>query len=137
MRFGTGKYAKIWELKKGNGNYYTAEMSTSKKAKDKNGNEIIENGKTKYETDWSDKFVRLVGEAARAAEGLSAGSSVKIGNCEVTNKYDKEKKVTYTNYVIFSFEDNNSSRNTYSKSSTGGGFMNIPDGVEDDDLPFN
>ena len=55
----------------------------------------------------------------------------------MTNKYDKEKKVTYTNYVIFSFEDNNSSRNTYSKSSTGGGFMNIPDGVEDDDLPFN
>ena len=42
MGFGTGKYAKIWELKKGNGNYYTAEMSTSKKAKDKNGNEIIE-----------------------------------------------------------------------------------------------
>lgn len=136
MGFGTGKYAKVWKIEKGNGNYYVAEMSTSKKVKDRNGNEVIENGKPKYDTDWSNKFVRLVGEAARTAEGLSAGASVKIGNCEVTSKYDKEKNTTYTNYVIFSFEDNNSHK-AAPNTTTSGGFMNIPDNVEDDDLPFN
>lgn len=138
MGFRTGTFAKVWNVKKGNGNYYVAEMSTSKKMKDRDGNDILENGKAKYETDWSNKFVRLVGTAAKQAETLKAGDSVKIESCDVTNKYDKEKKVTYTNYVIFAFADNGSNSNQSSRNAPKqeNSFMNIPDGV-DEELPFN
>ncbi|WP_143322665.1 hypothetical protein [Clostridium sp. HBUAS56010] len=136
MGFRSGAYSKIWSIEKGKGNYYVADMSTSKKMKDRNGNEIQENGKTKYETDWSNKFVRLVGTAAKQAESLKSGDSVKIESCEVTSKYDKEKGKEFVNYVIFAFD--NSQNNSSNSVPTGGnGFMNIPDGVEDEGLPFN
>lgn len=139
MGFRTGSYATIWKLEN-KGKYYVAEMSTSKKVKDASGNEVIENGKAKYETDWSNKFVRLVGSAAKqiAYMGEKDRYNVKIDSCDVTTTYDAEKKLTYTNYVIFSFaEDNNS---TPVKSKNSDGFMNIPDGIPDgidDELPFN
>jgi len=137
MGFRSGSYVKLWKVEKGNGNFYVAEASTSKKAKDREGKEIQENGKVKYETDWSNKFVRLVGTAAKQAENLKDGDSAKIESCEVTNKYDKEKNTTYTNYVIYAFSDGEqkpeSSKNTASDTS----FVNIPDGVNDEELPFN
>lgn len=129
MGFGTGKFAHIWKLEN-KGNYHVAEMSTSKKNKETE----------QYETDWANKFVRLVGTAHQQADSLDISKNVKIGACEVTNKYDKEKNTTYTNYVIFGFEDvNNGSsqslRPTPSNASSDG-FMNIPDGI-DEELPFN
>lgn len=136
MGFRSGAFAKIWSIEKGNGNYYVADMSTSKKAKDRDGKEIQENGKTKYETDWSNKFVRLVGTAAKQAESLKNGDSVKIKSCDVTSKWSKEQNKEFVNYVIFAFDDD---QGDFSKSvaSSGDGFMNIPDGVEDEGLPFN
>ena len=95
MGFRTNAYAKVWKIEKGNGNFYNAEMSVSHKNKE-TGN---------YETDWANKFVRLVGKAATQAESISSGDTVRIGDCDVTNKWDKEKKIMYTNYVIFSFND--------------------------------
>lgn len=136
MGFRSGAYAKIWSIEKGKGNYYVADMSTSKKAKDRDGNEIQENGKTKYETDWSNKFVRLVGTAAKQAETLNNGDSVKIESCDVTSKWSKEQNKEFVNYVIFAFD--NSQNNTAKPNlDVGNGFMNIPDGVEDEGLPFN
>lgn len=111
-------------------------MSTSKKAKDREGKEIQENGKPKYETDWSNKFVRLVGTAAKQAESLNNGDSVKIESCEVTSKWSKEQNKEFVNYVIFAF-DNNQGTSSKSNPTSEGGFMNIPDGVEDEGLPFN
>lgn len=136
MGFRSGAFAKIWSIEKGNGNYYVADMSTSKKAKDRDGKEIQENGKTKYETDWSNKFVRLVGTAAKQAESLKNGDSVKVKSCDVTSKWSKEQNKEFVNYVIFAFDDDqgDSSRPV---ASSGDGFMNIPDGVEDEGLPFN
>lgn len=129
MGFGTEKFAHIWKLEN-KGNYHVAEMSTSKKNKETE----------QYETDWANKFVRLVGTAHQQADSLDISKNVKIGACEVTNKYDKEKNTTYTNYVIFGFEDVNNgssqpSRPTPSNASSDG-FMNIPDGI-DEELPFN
>jgi hypothetical protein len=134
MGFRSGAYARVWKVEKGNGNFYVADMSTSKKVKDRNGNVVQENGKDKYETDWSNKFVRLVGTAAKQAESLSNGTSVKIDSCEVTNKYDKKKNTTYTNYVIFAFTEDGQAPTTNNKTLSDG-FMNIPDGV-DEELPF-
>ena len=127
MGFGQGKFAKIWNLED-KGNYHVAEMSVSKKNKETE----------QYETEWANKFVRLVGKAHNQAKSLDISKSVKIGSCDVTNKYEKEKNTTYTNYVVFEFEDANSnqtSRPTPSQA-VGDGLMNIPDGI-DEDLPFN
>lgn len=147
MGFRSGAYAKVWSCSKGNGNYYVADMSTSRKTQDGG-----------YENDWSNKFVRLVGEAAEQAESINDGDSVRIGSCDVTNHYDKAKQTLYTNYVIFSFmnDDDNGSGNTQrssakkttsNKSSTKGSkakkvveasddeYVNIPDGI-DEELPF-
>lgn len=58
-----------------------------------------------YEQDFSG-FVLAVGTmAARKALSLEKGARIKIGDCDVTTKYDPQKKVTYTNYKLFSFTD--------------------------------
>lgn len=124
--FSTGSYAHIWKLED-KGNYHVAQMSTSK-----NNNETGE-----YEKDWNDNFVRLVGTAHNQAKTLDTSKNVKIGRCGVSNNYSKEKNTTYTNYVIFNFEDNdsNTSGNTQKSQTSKDDFMNVP-AIDDDELPF-
>jgi len=43
--------------------------------------------------------------AAQKAAKLTENSRIKIGDCDVTTKYEESKRITYTNYKIFSFED--------------------------------
>lgn len=121
MGFGQGNFAKVWKVEDGKGNYLVAEMSTSKKNKQTD----------KYETDWSNKFVRLVGTAKDQAKSFKEKETVKIGRCDVTANYDAEKKITYTNYVIFNFEDVNSNGGGSTKPET-----TQPTTLLDDDLPF-
>ena len=121
------RFVKVWEVEN-KGNYHIVSLSTSKKNKDTN----------EYETDFSSKFVRFIGTAHTLASDLKKGDTIKLGSCEVTNKYDKEKNTTYTNYLVYSFEkegDNNNSNNNQSTPKNDG-FENIPDGV-DEELPFN
>ena len=130
MGFRQNAYAHIWKLEN-KGNYHVAQMSTSKKNKETD----------QYETDWQNNFVRLVGTAHQQADKLDISKNVKIGACEVTNRYDKEKNTTYTNYVIFEFEDANGTKSKGSptiKSSEkdSSNFVEVEDGV-DDELPFN
>lgn len=120
------RFVKVWEVEN-KGNYHIVSLSTSKKNKDTN----------EYETDFSSKFVRFIGTAHTLAANLKKGDTIKLGSCEVTNKYDKEKNTTYTNYLVYSFEkegDNNSNNNQSAPKNDG--FENIPDGV-DEELPFN
>ena len=128
MGFGQGKYAKIWKVEN-KGNYHVAEMSTSKKNKETD----------QYETDWNYKFVRLIGTAHQQVDKLDLSKSVKVGACEVTHSYDKEKNITYTNYAIFAFEDtdggNGQSGKPSSSNKPGDGFLNIPTEL-DEELPF-
>lgn len=130
MGFRRGSYAKIWKVEQGKGNYMTAQMSVSKKNK--------ETGQ--YDVQWSDNFVKLIGKAAEDARGLSKGDSVKIGECDVTNRYDKEKGVVYTNYAIFSFDEiENKAGGTKTAAAPPADdntFVDIPEGV-DSELPFN
>lgn len=128
MGFRTDGYAKIWAVEN-KGNYSVVELSSSKKNKTTN----------EYETDFSSKFVRFIGTAHSQVQGLTKGTSIKFGNVEVTNSYNKETKVSYTNFLVFSFDipdgngSNNTSKPTEIKSN---GLMNIPDGI-DEELPFN
>lgn len=119
------RFVKVWEVEN-KGNYHIVSLSTSKKNKDTN----------EYETDFSNKFVRFIGTAHTLAADLKKGDTIKLGSCEVTNKYDKEKNTTYTNYLVYSFEKEGSNTNNQSTPKTDNGFMDIPDDV-DSELPFN
>lgn len=127
MGFRSGAYARIWKIEKGKGNFYVADMSTSKKKKDGG-----------YEKDWGCKFTMLIGSAAKAAEaGLP--DRVRIGDCEVSNKYDAEKKVMYTNYAIYSFqdaEDNGGNAKPDQAQVKREDVVNVPEGADGDELPF-
>ena len=120
----------MWEVKKGNGNYTDVRLSISKKNKQTD----------QYETDFSG-FVRFVGTAHQNAGSLKEKDRIKIGDCEVTNSYNKEKNVTYTNFAIFTFEAGNGNGGSASAAQKAPAknkddFMSVPDGI-DEELPFN
>lgn len=132
-----GGYARVWSVEN-KGNYSTARISVSKKDR---------NTET-YTTDFQDGYVRLVGQAHTAFQGVQIdekkGISIKISSCEVTNVYTApDGKVSYTpHYTIFGLEiqdgssnikGNNANSNTNFGSD---GFMNVPDGI-DEELPFS
>lgn len=125
MGFRTGAYATIWEVKKGAGNFTDVRLSISRKNKQTN----------QYETDFSG-FARMIGMAHQNAGTLKERDRIKIVDCDVTNHYDKEKNTTYTNFAIFSFEEADNQANTGTSQTGADGFMNIPDGI-DEELPFN
>lgn len=93
MAFRQDGYATIWKIED-KGNYTVVQLSTSKKNKTTD----------KYETDFSAMGVRFIGTAHKDASTLSEKDRIKIGSCEVSNTYDRDKKITYTNYCVFSFE---------------------------------
>lgn len=146
MGFSVGSYAKVWSVED-KGNYSQVALSISKKAKDENGNEIKdENGRNVYDVEFSEKFVRFIGKAHELARTLNPQDSIKILRCDVTQFYSKEKEKTYINYTVFDAEPsqyNNSNRGngksqkTSDNRSGNDGFMNIPDDVGDEGLPFN
>ena len=90
--FCNGAYAKLWEIKRIEEKYSDVRISTSSKQDD-----------GKYKEDFGG-FVRMVGKAHKAMEFINEKDSFKIVKCGVENRYDKEKKVTYTNYIIFDAE---------------------------------
>ena len=137
MGFRQDSYARVWSVEN-KGNYSTAKISISRK--DKNTGV--------YTTVFQDGYVRLVGQAHTAFQGVQIdekkGISIKISSCEVTNVYTApDGKVSYTpHYTIFGLEiqdgnSNNKAKNTNSTNTDSGSdsFMNIPDGAEEE-LPF-
>ena len=120
---------KLWQIKpemtKTGKSIYKCQASTSRKTN---------NG---YQTDWSG-YVTFVGNAVDVISTLSEKDSIKIGKCSVTNSYNKDKGITYTNYTIWECEDatNRSESNSGSAQTEGNSdFVSIPDGA-DVELPF-
>ncbi len=93
MGFKLGAYAKIWKVED-KGNFSKVQMSVSKKNRQTD----------QYETEFSG-FVNFVGHAHNKISTSYEGAKIKLGDCDVTTKYNKEKNVTYTNYALFEFED--------------------------------
>ena len=85
----------VWEIaapsKKGQ-KYADVKISTS--AKD----QVDE-----WYTDFS-AYTRFCGEAFNNLDDVQEGDIIKLTSIGVTNSYDKKKKVTYTNYLVFDFE---------------------------------
>lgn len=94
MGFRTGAYAKVWEVTPMSDTSTKVRMSISRKNKRTD----------EYEQDFSG-FVLAIGTAAASkAARLKKGDRIKLGDVDVSTKYDKEKEVTYTNFKMFSFE---------------------------------
>lgn len=94
MGFRTNSYAKVWSVTPVSETKTKLRISVSRK--DKQTGE--------YTQDFSG-FVDCVGSAAaRKAAGLREGDRIKLGDIDVTTRYDKEKNITYTNYTVFSFD---------------------------------
>ena len=94
MSFRNGAWAVAWSIEKKNDNVTKVRISTSRK------NKMTD----QYETDFSG-FVDFIGkDAAQKALQLHEKDRIKLGDVSVTNRYDKEKGVTYTNFACFSFE---------------------------------
>lgn len=94
MGFRTGAYATIWETNAVSESFIKARISIS-----------VKNKQTDQYEDEFTGFVAFVGTAtAKKAAVLKARDRIKLGDVDVTNTYDREKKREYTNFKIFSFE---------------------------------
>lgn len=94
MGFRTGAWGKVWEVTPVSDTSTKIRISTSRKDKQTN--------------EWKDDFsgyVMCVGTAAASkAAKLQKGDRIKLGDVDVTTTYNEERKTTYTNFRLFSFE---------------------------------
>lgn len=93
MGFRANCYAKVWEKRNNFGHEYEA-YSISISRKDKTTGTYMASFKD---------IARFAGNAFNKAHDLQKGQSIKILECDVTNRYDPEKKVTYYNFIIYDF----------------------------------
>jgi len=129
MGFRTGSYATIWSVESASDTRTKARISISRKNKQTG----------EYDTDFSG-FVDFIGTAAaRKALTLKEKDRIRLGDVDVTNNYNKEKNITYTNFKIFSFE---TQAEINSGSGGNSGFNTEPQRavdsgeIDDSQLPF-
>ncbi len=116
MGFRTGSYAKIWSIEE-QGNRLNAKISISRKNKETGGYEQTFGG-----------YVRVYGDAVSVFKNCGEGGRVKLGDIDVTNRYNAEKKVTNTYYHVYTAE---------TVEARSADFIAVPDDLPDDGLPFN
>jgi hypothetical protein len=130
MAFGNGQFMKIWEVAD-KGSYAEVSMSSSKKNKQTG----------EYETDFSSKYVRFVGNAK--LQKPMKGQRIKITECSVQNVYYKNGERQFLKnpaYVVFSYElqQDGAQPNTYVPSAylggSSGGFEQMD--LDEGGLPF-
>ena len=125
MGFRQGSFATIWQVEPVKDTITKAKITTSKK--NKNTGE--------YETDFSG-FVTFLGTAAASkAAKLNEKDRIKLGDVDVTRKWDKEKQKEYINFNVFSFETADSRASSATPAVTNTEPIDIGE-VETDDLPF-
>ena len=99
MGFHTGAYATVWEITETGSKFSKIRISTSRKDKESD----------EYVTDFNG-FVSMVGDANKninlISDALEGGGRcrIKIGSCDVSNRYDKEAGREYTIFAMFDFE---------------------------------
>ena len=125
MGFRTGAFCKLWTIEPVRDTITKSRVSISKK--NKNTGE--------YESEF-DGFIAFVGTAAASkAVKLKEGDRIRLGDVDVTRRYDKEKQKEYINFNVYSFEmaDSRASSATPAVTNT----EPVDNGeVETDDLPF-
>ena len=124
MGFRKGAYATVWEVESVNDRVTKVRISTSRKNKQTD----------QYEDDFSG-FVSFVGTATAAqARTLQKKARIRLGDVDVTNRYDKEQHKSFTNFTAFSFEaaDGSSAAAEAPKPAQ----TEEPDEISEDALPF-
>lgn len=125
MGFRKDAYATVWSVEPKGNTLTKARISISRKNKQTG----------EYEQDFSG-FVDFVGTAAaQRASALKERDRIKLGDVDVTTKYDKDSRISYTNYKVFSFDiqDETPQQNSPREEPT----TNVDDGeVDGSDLPF-
>ncbi|MBP5462716.1 MAG: hypothetical protein J6Y20_11440 [Lachnospiraceae bacterium] len=123
MGFRKESYATVWEVEPVSDTMTKGRISISRK--NKNTGE--------YETDFSG-FVSFVGTAsAKKASLLKEKDRIRLGDVDVTNRYDKKNGVTYTNFKVFSFENQNEND---SSDAVQKAIKVVDDGEVEERLPF-
>ena len=123
MGFRTGSYAKVWEITPVYETSTKCRISISRKKKDSD----------EYEEEFSGYVLFIGTAAAKKAACLNVGTRIKLGDVDVSSKYDKEKKQTFYNFKCFSFEDLSEEK---ASSSDADEQRSVDDGEVDDRLPF-
>jgi len=94
MGFHTGAYATVWQVEQKSDRWTKIRVSISRKNKDTG----------EYEDEFGG-FIDCIGSAcAVKAARLKPRDRIKLGDVDVTTKYDKAKNITYTNYKMMGFE---------------------------------
>ena len=129
MGFRQGGYMTVWSTEPSkSGSTTRVRLSSSRK-----------NKKTdEYEQDFSG-FCTFIGQAHEMASNLKEKDRIKILECDVGTTYDKEKKVEYVNYKVFTFEmADGSAPTTGTDTATPKKKAALAEEgeVEEDDLPF-
>jgi hypothetical protein len=137
--FSTGVYFKIWNVTN-KGKYSEVECSTSKK----------NNQTGRYETDFSSKFVKFIGNAHTKAP--QPNERIKVTSCGVQNVFESNGQKQYLKsptYLVFDFEREGGGApmgNGFTPTANGGytpsAYGGLPGNFEematvgDGDLPF-
>lgn len=126
MGFRKDSFATIWSVEPTSDTLTKARISISRKNRQTG----------EYENDFSG-FVSFVGTAAaKKAASLKERDRIKLCDVDVTNRYDKERNTTFTNFKIFSFEMVDGSQAQQSAASTEPQHP-VDDGeIDDSRLPF-
>ena len=94
MGFKNGAYATVWEVRPVSDTHTKLKLNTRRKMRDSD----------EYETDFSG-FVECYGmETAAKAAQLHERDKIQLGDCDVTNRYDREAQREYVTFKLFSFE---------------------------------
>lgn len=125
MGFRKDGWATCWDVDVKSDTMTQVRLSTSRK--DKQTGEYVQ--------DFSG-FVAFVGTAAaKKAAALKEKDRIKLGDVEVTTKYDKDKDVTYTNFKCYNFDVQSEAGTTPAAQNTEPQ-PSVDEGVDGDRLPW-
>lgn len=110
MGYKVGAYCKCWEITPVSEKDTKVRLSISYKNKQTG----------EFEDDFTGYVHFLGSDVAHKASSLNRGDRIKLGDVDVRNWYDKEKKQEYHYYKCFGFEmaDRQSNDNTYQPKAT-------------------
>ena len=126
MGFRQGSFGTCWAVEPGKGNFMNVRLSISRKNKDTG----------EYEDEFSG-FCMFIGAAKAKAEKLKERDRIKLGDVDVTRRYDKEKQREYYTFKVFDFEmADDSNRGGQSAPARAESNPTEFTPVETDQLPF-
>lgn len=130
MGFRSGSYANVWDVSRISDSLTKVRISTSRRSR-KTG---------EYEQDFGG-YASFAGTAtASKALRLQPRDRIRLGEVDVTNRYDKASGKTYTNYLVFSFDMGDEIKtarpaDTEVHEDPTEGAVTEPE-ADEDDLPF-